>query len=104
MTSHKSKGLEFESVILYGLDRKNMVDRQPLVSFEIGPTGMLVGPIATGDEAPGVAHFVHERGKKRTEHELRRLLYVALTRARTASQLIYNLTFDAGEGGPAPPP
>jgi len=104
MTIHKSKGLEFESVILYGLDRKNMVDRQPLVSFEIGPTGMLVGPIATGDEAPGVAHFLHQRDKKRTEHELRRLLYVALTRARSELHLIANLTFDADKGAPKAPP
>src|SRR5690625_7990738 len=81
-----------------------MVDRQPLVSFEIGPTGMLVGPIATGDEAPGVAHFLHQRDKKRTEHELRRLLYVALTRARSELHLFANLTFGAEKGAPKAPP
>ncbi|HLR82274.1 MAG TPA: UvrD-helicase domain-containing protein [Paenalcaligenes sp.] len=103
MTIHKSKGLEFESVILYGLDRQVRGDTIPLVSFEVGPTGILVGPIAIDKNEPGVADFMRKREAKRAENELRRLLYVALTRARSELHLIANMTFDADKGEPKKP-
>src|SRR5699024_3637563 len=73
------------------------------VSVEVGPTGMLVGPIAIDKDEPGVADFMRKREAKRAENELRRLLYVALTRARSELHLIANLTFDADKDEPRKP-
>ena len=103
MTIHKSKGLEFESVILYGLDKRERADRQPLVSFEVGPTGIIVGPIATEQHTADVARFLQVREKKRAEYESRRLLYVALTRARSELHIIASLAVDDKTGAPRVP-
>ena len=98
MTIHKSKGLEFESVILYGLHKQPKSDTLPLLSYEISPTGLVVGPIVVGgrrkeNAASAVANYLFEREKIRNEQEIRRLLYVALTRARSSLHLVANLQY-----------
>ena len=99
MTIHKSKGLEFESVILYGLHRRSGIDNPPLLRFENSPKGLLVGPIVLGDEKTAeVASFLRSRENQRSDHELCRLLYVALTRARSALHIIINVGFDLDKG------
>src|SRR5690606_24354702 len=45
MTMHKSKGLEFEEVILYGLHRRPRSDTAPLLRFERNRNRLLMGPI-----------------------------------------------------------
>ena len=45
MTMHKSKGLQFETVILYGLHRAPRGDQAPLVRFEQNADRVLFGPV-----------------------------------------------------------
>lgn len=90
MTIHKSKGLEFETVILAGLHRRTKGDTSPLMRFEHSGGELLLGPIKhrTSDEHDPVSVYLAERDKKRGAYEADRLLYVALTRARQQLHLI----------------
>lgn len=94
MTMHKSKGLEFDTVILPGLHRKPRNQDPELLLWQErlsldGREQWLLAPIsATGqDKDPIYKHLEYEQ-KKRTQLEACRLLYVACTRARTRLHLI----------------
>lgn len=99
MTIHKSKGLEFDTVILTGLHRKPPPDTQPLIRFEHNAGELLLGPVKHRvlDEPDPVSVYLTEREKKRASYEADRLLYVAVTRAREQLHLIGMLGLD-GEG------
>src|SRR3546814_3221484 len=90
MTIHKSKGLEFETVILTGLHRRPKGDTPPLMRFEYSEGALLLGPIRhrAAEESEPVSVYLAEREKKRAAYETDRLLYVALTRARRQLPLI----------------
>jgi ATP-dependent exoDNAse (exonuclease V) beta subunit len=105
MTIHKSKGLEFETVILAGLHRKPPADRSPLLRFEHVSGRLLIGPIKhrIQDEQDPVSAYLAERDKKRAYYETDRLLYVALTRARQQLHLIAAVDIDQ-DGSPCKPP
>jgi len=96
MTIHKSKGLEFDTVILSGLHRRPRADTAPLMRFEHGESGLLMGPIKhrAQDEHDPVSIYLAEREKKRAAYETDRLLYVALTRARQQLHLVGTLELD----------
>lgn len=94
MTMHKSKGLEFDTVILPGLHRQPRNQDPELLLWQErlsldGREEWLLAPIsATGqDKDPIYKHLEYEQ-KKRTQLEACRLLYVACTRARTRLHLI----------------
>lgn len=93
MTIHKAKGLGFEVVIVPGLDRKTRQDDSPLVcSLERtdaqGETQMLAAPIGySGDDKHPTYAWVRAQKKARADEELKRLLYVACTRARNSLHL-----------------
>ena len=87
MTIHKSKGLEFDTVIIPGLDRKPRQDDKSLLLWKDhinsdGSNGLLLGPLSpTGEESdPIYKHLAHEN-TYRNELENTRLLYVGCTRA-----------------------
>ncbi len=90
MTIHKSKGLEFETVILAGMHKRPRADTAPLMRFEMSGGQLLLGPIKhkTAEEHDPVSIYLAEREKKRAAYETDRLLYVALTRARQELHLI----------------
>lgn len=90
MTIHKSKGLEFDTVILAGLHRRPKADTSPLMRFEHGGGELLLGPIKhkVADEHDPVSVYLASRDKQRGAYEADRLLYVALTRARQQLHLI----------------
>ncbi|MCE1183287.1 MAG: UvrD-helicase domain-containing protein [Rhodocyclales bacterium] len=89
MTIHKSKGLEFETVILPGLHRDTGGnDSQLLLWDEIaGPDGdehLLVAPIkqkGAASDGASAYDFLKKLEAERNAHETERLLYVAATRA-----------------------
>lgn len=93
MTIHKSKGLEFESVILYGLHHISAADKDPLIRIEQTPDSLLLGPLGHrgSDERDPIARFLAQREKYRAEQEVRRLMYVAVTRARQELHLCAEL-------------
>jgi ATP-dependent exoDNAse (exonuclease V) beta subunit len=96
MTIHKSKGLEFETVILPSLHRKTGGNDSQLLLWDnvIGADGeehLLVAPIkakgAAGGE-PTTYDYLKKLESERSAHEVERLLYVAATRAIRCLHLV----------------
>ncbi|HET8638002.1 MAG TPA: 3'-5' exonuclease, partial [Acidobacteriaceae bacterium] len=95
MTIHKAKGLGFDVVIVPGLGRKSQPDHQPLIcSMErtnpaTGEREMLLAPIGSkGDDAHATYEWVRKQISARAQEELKRVLYVACTRARRSLHLL----------------
>ena len=113
MTIHKSKGLEFETVILPGLHRITGGNDSSLLLWDevVGVDGrehLLVAPIkakGVGNEAPSTYDYLKKLEAERNAHEDERLLYVAATRAIRRLHLVGVATADAekedGLKGPA---
>lgn len=105
MTMHKCKGLQFETVILYGLQRAPAPDQAPLLRFEQVGSKLLLGPIkarASKEQDP-IAKYLAQREKRRGEFEIDRLLYVAATRAKQVLHLVADLTLSTKELAVAEP-
>lgn len=90
MTFHKAKGLEFETVVLYDLNRRTQPDREPLLRIEQSQGRLYVGMAKASDaeEKDAISLFIREREKQRAHYELQRLLYVGVTRARHQLHLV----------------
>ena len=111
MTIHKSKGLEFEVVMVPDLEaRENQSQREMIVWLERGlaedaanerhASEFLVAPIqAKGTEAGAAKSWVASVKRERERQELRRLLYVAATRAREELHLFARPKFRLGSAG-----
>ena len=85
MTIHESKGLEFETVIIPGLDRAPQVDKAPLVRLqEFADGSLLLAPTKSYQEAKHSQTYQYLGALSTTQdaHETLRLLYVAMTRAK----------------------
>ncbi|MFZ4076927.1 MAG: 3'-5' exonuclease, partial [Legionellaceae bacterium] len=88
MTIHKAKGLEFDSVILPGLNARSALADRPLLRFMNIPTQhegdlMLVSPIkAAHHEACPLYDFIGRLDQEKNQYEMQRLFYVAVTRAK----------------------
>ncbi|MDE2440238.1 MAG: UvrD-helicase domain-containing protein, partial [Betaproteobacteria bacterium] len=89
MTIHKSKGLEFDTVILPGLDRETGGGESNLLLWDEvagadGDEHLLVAPIrqkGSDKTEPTAYDYLRRLESERTAHETERLLYVAATRA-----------------------
>ncbi len=79
LSVHKSKGLEFPIVILAGAHTRgnDREDDRIFHDWSSGRTGLRVGEVWSLD-----AVFLAEQARSRIEAERKRLLYVAMTRAR----------------------
>ncbi|WP_049721687.1 UvrD-helicase domain-containing protein [Gilvimarinus polysaccharolyticus] len=87
MTLHKSKGLEFDTVIIPGLDRPTRSDGKSLLLWRerlsaAGEPQLLLGPLAPAGENHGALyqHLKYEQ-RQQDNYEATRLLYVGCTRA-----------------------
>lgn len=88
MTIHKSKGLEFDTVIVAGISRTSRSDSEKLLLWEsraslMSEPYLILAPIksSTKEEAK-IYSYLKNENKKRAHFEAQRLLYVAATRAK----------------------
>ena len=110
MTIHGAKGLEFEVVIIPDLQASERNARGNMLSWlERGlpepddsgePTEFLVAPIQPkGDKRGTAKEWVDGVRREREKQELRRLLYVAATRAREELHLFAHLDYKTADDG-----
>lgn len=105
MTIHKSKGLEFETVILPGLHRATGANESSLLLWDEvagadGDEHLLVAPMkakGAGKEEPTAYDYLKKLEGERSAHEDERLLYVAATRAIRRLHLVGVATPDANK-------
>ncbi len=96
MTMHKSKGLQFDHVFVYGLGRATRGQQKSVLSWltipESGEVDMIISPIGRRSdlEHDKLHQFIEATEKDKQLHELDRLLYVACTRAKKTLHLIGN--------------
>jgi len=96
MTIHKSKGLEFDTVILPGLHRDTGSNDSSLLLWDLFPAAdgrehLLVAPMrqkGTGSDEPTAYDYLRRVEAERAAHETERLLYVAATRAIRCLHLV----------------
>ena len=99
LTIHKSKGLEFDCVILPALNRKPRHDDSPLMLWEEVPVNgqlqLLAAPKTNSlktkahkNESPSIYSYIKAIEATRAQHETARLLYVAATRTVRKLHLI----------------
>ncbi|HIG79305.1 MAG TPA: DNA helicase, partial [Cycloclasticus sp.] len=111
MTIHKAKGLEFDHVILPGLDRKAGNDDKRLLAWLERPSDMpseselMIAPIKeTGaEEDDAIAKYLNRVEQDKARHESQRLLYVAATRAKKQLHLSFCLKIDEKTEEPKAP-
>ncbi len=104
MTIHKSKGLEFDTVIIPAVDKKGRADNIELLSWyervdDSGGESIVLAPIkASGVDSDSISQHVQYQLKKKARYESCRLLYVACTRAKRRLHLVANANkTDKGE-------
>ncbi len=110
LTIHHAKGLEFDHVLIPGLDRRASHDREPLLRWLDLPragenaSDLLLAPAPpVGAEDPhGAGALIKRLREQRTAHEQLRVLYVAATRAKRSLHLYATLA-PAPDGRPVRP-
>ncbi len=100
MTIHKAKGLEFDTVIVPRLAAGTGKDERKLFLWmETPDSSLLLAPInPVGSESEAIYNLIRGLDKRKAEHEMGRLLYVAATRARRRLHLMGDVKRD-GHGG-----
>lgn len=101
MTIHKSKGLEFDTVILAGLDRRPPAPDKPLLQWQLrldsyGHEELLLAPLAPRDQdQEAIYTYLAREALERNRMETTRLLYVGATRAVNRLHLTAGIKTDS---------
>lgn len=101
MTIHKAKGLEFDTVIIPGLNRKPRGDDKQLMLWQerVGQDGqnqLIIGPLEqAGQETDPLFRHLQREQKLKSQLEKSRVLYVAATRAIKKLHLSYTIDKDS---------
>ncbi len=89
MTIHGAKGLEWDVVIVPGLERREQANRDKLLTWDEldqqdeDSASIVLAPIAgRGEDSQQLNNWLRGIAKRRVEAERKRLFYVACTRAR----------------------
>ena len=89
LTIHKAKGLEFDTVILPGLESSTRKEDSRLLMWVEERGELLLAPISeSGRDGDPIYKYLERLERRKTEHETARLLYVAATRARGRLHLL----------------
>lgn len=97
MTIHKAKGLEFDRVILPGLEKSTRAESSKLFLWaerlnNNGDLDLLVAPVrSVSEKTSEIYNYLKHEENKREEYELQRLFYVACTRAKKFLHLIFSV-------------
>ncbi len=99
MTIHKAKGLQFDVVIVPGLDRRVRGDTAKLLAWLERPSDgepeLLLAPVkAAGSDGDALSDYVRSVENNKCDYETQRLLYVAATRAKKQLHLVARAVFD----------
>lgn len=98
MTVHKSKGLEFDHVIIPDLQRKTPVDANQLLQWLerpnlFGGSDLILAPIKSSSEHEDALYtYCRQVESEKLHFEMARLLYVAATRAKQSLHLLACVT------------
>ena len=98
MTIHKAKGLEFDIVIVPGMEQQNSRRNDSLLRWIDSGESLIAGPVkaTAGDDDP-IYHWIGRQEAIREDQELRRLTYVAATRPKFELHLLASRT--TGQNG-----
>jgi ATP-dependent exoDNAse (exonuclease V) beta subunit len=90
MTLHKAKGLEFETVVIPALQTSPGSDRGKLLRWDepVGGDALLFGPGPEFGGSDPHHDYLKARERERNLLELRRLIYVGVTRAKRNLHLV----------------
>ncbi|OUU80800.1 MAG: hypothetical protein CBC38_00480 [Gammaproteobacteria bacterium TMED78] len=96
MTIHKSKGLEFDTVILFGLGRAPVNEKSKLLEWldftKNNKKEYIFSPISPINSEPyPLSQFIKYINNKKRDLEKKRLFYVATSRAKSRLYLLSNL-------------
>lgn len=110
MTIHRAKGLEFDVVIMPGLERQSRRDEPELLDWvswseSDGRDVLLIAPIrAPESEQPTeLGRWIRRLRAQRASRERARLMYVGVTRARSSLHLLATLRQSDGQTTPPSP-
>ncbi len=95
MTIHQAKGLEFEIVIIPGLGRSPRANQPGIIQlYEFPNQSLLLAPIKSYQEQGQNAtySYLQKMEAKQGHFESMRLLYVAMTRAKSSIHLLATLS------------
>ncbi|MCV6606336.1 MAG: UvrD-helicase domain-containing protein, partial [Porticoccaceae bacterium] len=108
MTIHKSKGLEFDTVIIPGLDKSTAGNDAEMLLWREridhqGQPQLLLGPLqASGDDGDLLFEHLKQEAKLKTRLENARVIYVGATRAIKQLHLLFQLKSNTREGYKTP--
>ena len=96
LTVHKSKGLQYQHVLVPNLQSRDRADDSQLLLSREASTGHLMACRMPGDQkadekARSLYHWLKEEEKQRAKNEVKRVLYVAATRAERSLALFGTL-------------
>ncbi|RDH44134.1 UvrD-helicase domain-containing protein [Zooshikella ganghwensis] len=99
MTIHKAKGLEFDTVILPGLEKRGQADssslllwQQRLSEDQQAASSLLMSPLHRYEDEQGdkLYEFIRQQEQQKQRLESIRVLYVACTRAKKQLYLLFS--------------
>merc|ERR1711969_149078 len=100
MTMHKAKGLEFDFVIIPGLEKTSKTEKKRLVNWMPHGDDLLIAPIEKkGGPSSKIYRFLSQFDQNKSDYETLRLLYVATTRTKLQLHLFGQFSAD----GKVPP-